>query len=162
MYVMGIDPTKVRTSTEGPEFRVGTLGQVTGVTGGPKIYMYVSGAVAGAGYVTLIDAAFAVVAATTTSTAPAAGQGKAVGVGVAAIASGGYGWVQVYGVCSVRGAASMAAYTALNSTAASGVVDDDAGAGAEVITGLVATTAVGGAEATTTGFANWPSVGRTL
>lgn len=163
MYVMGIDPTKVRTSAQGPEFRVGTLGCVNGVTGGPKAYVYVSGAVAGAGYVTLIDpTTFAVVAATTTSTAPAAGAGKSVGVGVAAIASGGYGWVQVFGVCSVRGAANMAAYTQLNSTGASGVVDDDASAGAEVIEGLVASVAVGGAEATTTGFCQWPRIGRTL
>jgi hypothetical protein len=99
---------------------------------------------------------------TTTSTAPGTGQGRPVGVAATAIASGGFGWVQVLGNCSVRAAASCAAYTQLNTVATSGVIDDDATAGARVIEGLVLTTGPGGAEATAVGYCQWPQVGRTL
>jgi hypothetical protein len=161
MYVMGIDPTKVRTSTEGPEFRVGTLGAVNGTTGGPKVYVYVSSVagVTAAGYVCTITEAAVAEMVTTTTAAAGTLKGARVGTGTAAIAANGYGWVQIYGVCSVRCAAAAAIYTELYTTATAGALDDASTAVAK-IDGLVITAAAGGA-ATVAGFANWPKVGLT-
>lgn len=164
-YIMGIDPTKVRTSTEGREFKLGQMGATVDTAGNVREYRYVTSVagVTGAGYVCQISAAHAATMVTTTTTAPGTGQGLEIGVGVAAIAANGFGWVQVEGPCSVRVAASAAAHTQLNSTATAGVVDDDATAGAEVMTGLIITTANGGAEATGVGIIHRGGhVGRTL
>lgn len=182
-FVIGIDPTKVRTSAEGGEYKVGTIGwegdspallsTAMGVTGGSggtpegcKAYIYVQdsgSAITGDGYVALVDgSAFTAVMATTTTSAPGTGAGKLVGVARAAIAASGYGWLQIFGPGVVRTSASCAAYTIINTTATAGQLDDDATAGAEVIDGIVLDVATGGAAATTAGFLNWPKVGRTL
>lgn len=164
MLVSGIDPTAVRTSAEGPEFVVGTRAAQQDENG-YKEYMYVLAdeAITGAGYVCVVDTDFSSEMADTTSTAGGAGQGKPVGLAMAAIASGGYGWLQIYGPCSVRTLASAAANTQLTSSATPGAVDDATTAGLEVIDGLSVGTATGGAEATNTdGFAHYPVVGRTL
>lgn len=161
MYVFGIDPTKTSTT---PEYDVGQIGaQING--DGTKLYMYVQadGAITGAGYVCDIDVStFDAVMSTTTTTAPGTGAGKPVGVARAAFADNEYGWLQIYGVGTVRVAASCAAYTILNSTATAGQIDDDATAGAEVIDGIILDTAAGGAAAVVAGFLNFPKVGRTL
>lgn len=161
MYLIGIDPTVTSTT---PTYGLGDIGANT-TAAGTKIYMYVraSGAITGAGYVVDIDgSAFTAVMSTTTTTAPGAGQGKAVGVAPLAFAASDYGWVQVYGPCVIRVAASCAAYTQLNSTATAGQIDDDASAGAEVINGAALDVANGGAAGTAAGWINWPTVGRTL
>lgn len=183
MYVTGINPTSVKTSTEGPEFKLGTLGAVvnqntiytapmgdTGSTAGsavgPKIYMYVqadAGGITGDGYVVVVNpATFVADMIDTTNSAPGAGAGFHVGVGRAAVAASGYGWVQVYGPGVVRVAASAALGTLLNSTGTAGQIDDDATAGAEIVDGIVLTTANGGSAGTAAGVMNWPKVGRTL
>ncbi len=162
MYQLGIDPTEVSST---PKF---DLGQVAfnDSGSGAKGYIYVqdSGSgVTGAGYVVDINGATgAAVMSTTTTTAPAAGAGKQVGVAPAAVTASYYYWAQIYGACVVRVAASCAAHTLINSTATAGQLDDDATAGAEVIDGLILTTANGGAAATAAAFAAWPKVGRTL
>jgi hypothetical protein len=159
--IMGIDPTKVRTSTEGPEFRVGTRGMVTNVTGGPKEYIYVSSAagITGAGYIVAIDPVTFGSVMTVAATGDAGtGMFKPVGVGQAAVAAGGYGWVQVRGACTVRAAAAAAIYTRLAVTATAGAVDDATGATLNWVEGLVLTTAAIGAE-TVAGFANYPYLG---
>lgn len=165
MYIAGIDPTSVKTSTEGPEFKVGSIGW-NQTSAGPKGYIYVqdSGSgLTGDGYVCDIDgSAFTAVLSTTTTTAPGTGAGKLVGVCRAAVAASGYGWLQIFGAGTVRVAASAAAYTLLNSTATAGQIDDDATAGAEVIDGIVLDVANGGAAGTAAGWINWPKVGRTL
>lgn len=162
MYVSGIDPTRVTSSSE---FGLGQLAfNVT--SAGVKGYIYVqdSGSgITGDGYVCDIDgSSFAAVMSTTTTTAPGTGQGKAVGVARAAFTASYYGWLQVFGAGTVRVAASAAAYTNLNSTATAGQIDDDATAGAEVIDGVVLDAANGGAAGTAAGWLNWPKVGRTL
>lgn len=165
MYISGINPTSVRTSTEGPEFGLGDLGYVK-TSAGVKGYIYVqdSGSgITGDGYVALIDgSAYTAVMATTTTSAPGAGAGKMAGVARAAIAASGYGWLQIFGPGTVRTLASCAAYTRINTTATAGALDDDATAGSEVIDGIVLDTATGGAEASTAGFLNWPRVVNTL
>lgn len=162
MYQIGIDPT--RTSTT-PEFTPGSVVFNSSGSQASKGYMYVlaGGAITGSGYVCDVDGStFSAVMSTTTTTAPAAGAGKSVGVARAAIASGSYGWLQVYGQGIVRVAANAAIYTNLNSTATAGQLDDDATAGAEVIDGIVMDAAVGGSAGTAAAWINWPRVGRTL
>jgi len=80
--------------------------------------------------------------------------GDKVGVAPAAIASGEYGWLQVYGAATVRTAAATAANVKLNTTATAGAVDDD-NASAVGIFGMVLTTAAGSAT-TAPAMLNWP------
>lgn len=164
--VIGIDPTKVRTSTEGGEFKLGTLGYVETLTAGSKVYIYVqadASGITGDGFVALVDASsFQATMASTTSSAPGTGAGKLAGCARAAIAANGFGWLQIFGAGTVRTLASAVAYTILNTTATAGALDDDATAGSEVIDGMVLDVATGGAPASTAGFLNYPKVGRTL
>ncbi len=163
--VIGITPDAVRTSTEGAEFRLGTRMRVE-TSAGTKEYIYVEAAeaITAAGYLCVIKTTFDVEMVDTTATTPGtAGPGSMVGAAQAAIASGGFGWLQIYGVGSLRTLASCVKGTQLNSTGTPGAVDDDAGAGSEVINGLTLGTTTGGAEATNTdAFFNYPSIGRTL
>lgn len=175
MYVMGITPASVRTSAQGPEFKLGTLGAVvnqstlytapmsdTGSTAGadvgPKVFMYVksTAGVTGAGYVVSVNPATndATMLTTTTAAAGAGGsQGYPVGVAQAAIAAGGYGWVQVYGTCQIQCAGDVAISTTLNTTATPGSMDD---AATVAIKGMTLTAAKTGA-GLGNGFVNWPT-----
>lgn len=165
MFMAGIKADRVRTSAEGPEVAVGTLGYEQ-TSAGPKGYVYIrdsGSAITGTGYVVLIDGSdYTAVMATTTTAAPGTGSQKMVGVAVSAIAASGYGWAQIYGPCTIRTLASAVAYTTLNTTATAGALDDDASVGARVIEGLSLDVATGGAPAATAGFLNWPKVSRTL
>lgn len=165
MYISGIIPDRVKTSSEGPEFALGTIGFNT-TSSGPKGYIYVqdSGSgITGAGYVALVDgSAFTAVMATTTTTAPGTGAGMLAGTALAAIAASGYGWLQIYGAGTAYVNAACAKFTVLNATATAGEIDDDATAGAEVIDGIVLTATAGGSAAATACFHDWPKVGRTL
>lgn len=165
MFMAGIKADRVRTSAEGPEVAVGTLGYEQ-TSAGPKGYVYIrdsGSAITGASYVVLIDGSdYTAVMASTTTSAPGTGAQKMVGIATAAIAASGYGWVQVYGPCTIRTLASAAAYTSLNTTGTAGALDDDATASSEVIEGLSLDVATGGAPASTAGFVNWPKVSRTL
>jgi len=161
MYLSGIDPLITSTTSQ---FLLGAIG-FNSTSAGVKGYIYVraSGAITGPGYVADIDgSAFTATMSTTTTTAPGAGQGKPVGVARVAFADTEYGWLQIYGAGTVRVSASAAAYTALNSTATAGQLDDDATAGAEVINGVALDVANGGAAGLVAGFLSWPTVGRTL
>lgn len=163
--IIGIDPTAVRTSAQGPEFRVGTIG-ANDTSDGTKEYIYVTAgeAITAAGYACCFNKASSVEMVDTTATTPGTkGPGARVGIAQAAIANGGYGWLQIYGKGSLRTLASAAVGTRLNSTATPGALDDDGTAGSEQIFGVVLGTATGGAEATNTdAYFNYPVVGITL
>ena len=180
MYIMGIDPTQVKTSTEGAAFGLGTLGANGAVDGlqttptpktgpngpvteaGPKVYVYAkSAAGTTAGQHCLIDGStFDAVAATATNGASGTGMGKRVGLCVATVAAGGFGWYQVYG--QATGALTVAA-TVLNSglslSGTAGAVDDLAVAGSIPVIGeqLIALTGTSG-----TVYLNWPIIGHAL
>jgi len=161
---VGLKADDVRTSSEGEQFKLGTLGSIESADG-TKVYMYVEAgeAITAAGYLCIVDSLFVAEMVDTTSTAPGAGVGKQCGGAQAAIASGGFGWIQVYGKGPLRTLASAAVGTRLNSTATPGAVDDDGTAGSEQIIGLTLNTATGGAEATNAdAFFNWPSVSVTI
>lgn len=129
-----------------------------------KEWIYVqadAGGVTGAGYVVLVDEAYAADMIDTTNSATAFGQ--LVGVSPIAVAASGYFWAQIGGVASVRVNALAAANVALNTTATAGQIDDDATGGAEVVDNIVLTTANGGAAGTAAGLiVNAPKVGVTL
>lgn len=133
-YIIGIDPTKVRTSAEGPEFALGSIGMAAGtraledgavgVTGGsggtatpPAKYKYVQFN-NGAGNVASVAGNFAYYYAVSGASA---GQvdivtmditdsgGIGAGVFQAVIEDGGYGWVQISGVATLTTALTAGA-----------------------------------------------------
>lgn len=174
MYIMGIDPTQGQTSTQGPAFRVGSLGAVvqapglytapmsnTGTTAGsfdgPKVFVYVSaGAAITAGQALIVDHDSEAAPATATLGAAGTGTGKRVAVATCDIDSGGYGWVQVYGSADVNAVASTALHTKLSLSATAGSVADLATTGSIVVDGMTLD-----ALSSTAGhaFLNWPVVG---
>lgn len=166
MYVIGLKPDDVRTSTEGPAWTVGQRGGYFDDTDGYKEFIYVraASAITGAGYACRFVKPDSADMATTTNTANGqGGPGTRVGIAMAAIAANGYGWLQIYGKGSLRTLASAAAASQLNTTATAGALDDDGTAGARVIGGVVLGTATGAAEATNTdAYFSYPTVLRTL
>lgn len=178
-FVIGINPTAVRTSTEGPEFALGTLGTddqmptlqsaAIGVTGGSggssvpqKIYRYCkigTGGLTGAGYIVAIDPATEEAIMPVAATGDAGtGMFKPVGVGCAAVAASGYGWVQVYGACVLEANAAAAKFTRLAVTATAGEVDDATGATLNWVEGAIFTATATGA-GSFAGHVNWPYLG---
>lgn len=164
LSIVGIDPTKTRTSAEGAEFKVGTRGAALDSTDGSivKEYVYVVNAAVAqvAGDVNAISVAG--VATKLTSTNAAAGQsvGRRIGVAVSAIPASGFGWLQIYGLCTVAASAATAIFTELNATATAGALTSGVGAGTFVVNGIVLTTAAGGASVVA-GQVNYPFVGLT-
>lgn len=162
---IGINPTAVRTSEEGAEFRVGTLMGYDHPTYGYQEFLYVQAgeAITGLGYMCLVASDGVAEMIDTTSSAPGVGQGMRAGAAQAAIEADGYGWLQVYGRGSCRTLADAAVGTALTSSATPGALDDATTAGLEVIDGVSLGTVSGGAPETNgDAYFNYPTVGRTL
>ena len=113
MNIAGINLTNVRTSTEGPEFAVGTVGS----TYDGKQYKYVkfnngAGNVASvAGNVAYYYAVSGASAGETTEVTMDVTDSGGVGAGVfqAVIADGGYGWLQTRGVATLTTALTAGA-----------------------------------------------------
>lgn len=89
-------------------------------------------------------------------------KGDKVGVAPAAFSSGDYGWLQIYGPCTMNVLASCAANVQLNTTATAGSLDDDATAGAIAITGIHLTTARAASNGSAAGILNYPVQATTL
>lgn len=174
MYEIGIDPTLVRTATEGPAFILGTLGanagqstmytapmSTTGTTAGPNVgpavYVYVASA-AGvtSGQVVLVSSTFDAVAASATTGATGTGAGKQVAVAKGTIAAGGSGWVQVYGNTPCLVVAATGPNTVVTLSGTAGALDDLTAVGSLPIMGISLASVV-----STTGqvFLNWPHIG---
>lgn len=154
-YIIGINPTEVISDqgvTEGRGYKVGTRG--VDIDGKEYVWVHASGAVTAAGYVVQLDESYEAAMVSTSTDAI----GDLIGVATAAMADNDYGWVQVWGVCVVRVAASAGANVRLNSTATAGQLDDDGGSTAMAIDGLVLTTANGGAAATAAAVVNYPII----
>jgi len=164
--VIGISKADIVAATGTPAFRLGTVGGYDDPTNGYQEFIYgrADGAVTGAGYLCVEATGFDFLLASTTSTAPgASGPGSRCGAAQAVLADNEYGWFQIYGKGSVRTLASAAKGTQLNTTATGGALDDDATAGAEVISGVVLGTATGAAAATNAdAMFSYPTVLRTL
>jgi hypothetical protein len=89
-------------------------------------------------------------------------KGDKVGVATAAIGSGSYGWLQIYGPCTMNVKASCAANVQLNTTATAGSLDDDATAGSIAITGIHLTAARAASDGPAAGVLNYPVQATTL
>lgn len=89
-------------------------------------------------------------------------RGDRAGVAPVAIASGEYGWLQIYGACTMNVLASCAANTRLNTTATAGSLDDDGTAGAMQVEGIYLTAARAASNGSAAGILNYPIVGVTL
>src|SRR5262245_7908595 len=133
--VIGLDPT--RTGTD-PDVKEGQR-FVDGRTGKEYVYVKATAAIAAGDVVTFDETHTTVVAAVSTANAA---RGDRIGVAIVAIASGSYGWLQIYGVNSaVNVKASCAANVRLNTTATAGSPDDDGTATTKQIQGIYLTTA---------------------
>jgi len=155
-YISGFD---VSETTTDQQFKLGTLAQDFN----GDWYQYIQSDATGftAGDVVIINELNVGDQATLTASAPGTGQGLPVGVPTVTFAASEYGWIKRTGtVTNLNVATSCAAHTNLNTTATAGRIDDDAGAGSEVINGITTT----GAEAANAAAAIliWPYVGRTL
>lgn len=119
-----------------------------------KIYVFVKTSAAVTQYdaVTYDETYTTVVAPVSTSNDAG---GDKVGVAQVAIASGSWGWIQIYGPATVNALASCAANVRLNTTGTAGNLDDDGTAGSFAIDGLVLTAARGGS-APTACMLNYP------
>lgn len=112
-YISGMVLDRVRTSDEGPEFTLGTIGQ----TANGKKYKYVqyeSGAgsvAAAAGNVAFYFGTSGASAGDTTKVTSDVTDSVGVGAGVlqAVIADGGYGWVQIKGPATLTTALTAGA-----------------------------------------------------
>lgn len=89
-------------------------------------------------------------------------RGNYVGVAPVAIASGSYGWLQIFGACTMNVLASAVANVRLNTTATAGSPDDDGTASSMAIDGLYLTTTRGSTAGSAPGVLNFPAVGVTL
>jgi hypothetical protein len=158
MRAIGIDNGEVLTSSDVPEFEIGTR-----VHHSNKEYIYVEADEAlAAGDACIVMEDYGASQLESTISAAGTGQGMPVGLCVAAIASGGFGWLQIYGVGDVNlnVGSSCAVHTQLTSSSSAGRVDDATTSGLEVVDGLVTT----GAESSNAAacWLNYPTVGRTL
>jgi len=138
-----------------PEWELGT--RVMGAGGREYVYVQADGAIS-ANDVVILTEAFQAEQIDTTNSAGAIGD--KVAVAPVDFADDAYGWVQIYGACTINVATSAAANTKLNTTGTAGRVDDDATSGAETILGLVTTAAESSNEAA--GMLNYPIIDATL
>jgi hypothetical protein len=125
-----------------------------------KAYVFVqlgTGGVTGDGYACIISAAGAAVMVDASN----ATVGMRVGIAEGAGAASDFGWLQVFGNCGIRTAASMSATIWPHGTATAGELDDGTQTiGQPCIFGLRIGTATGGAAAVnTTGFLTFPQGG---
>lgn len=138
-----------------PPWELGT--RLIGASGKEYVYVQANGAIT-ANDVVIMDESFQADQIDTTNSAGAVGD--RAGVAPATFADDDYGWIQVYGACTVNVATSAAANTKLNTTATAGRVDDDATSGAETIFGLVTTAAE--ASNAAAGMLTYPIIDATL
>lgn len=166
MLQIGIKPEEIRTSAEGAAYRLGSIGCYDHPTLGYQEFVYGQAAatIALASYACVEATGFQYSPVTTTLTAPGqSGFGSRVGAAMGVMASGDYGWFQIYGKGTVRTSASAAKGTRLNSTATGGHLDDDGTAGSEAINGIVLGTASPGANTSNADtMFTYPTVGATL
>ncbi len=120
--------------------------------GNEFIYVQASGAVTAAGYVCIVSADHVAAMVSTSNDL----EGGLLAVAPVAFADGDYGWMQVYGTCVVRVAASCAANVPLNATATAGQLDDDGAVSALRADGIYLTTARAASAGTAPARLNWP------
>jgi len=130
------------------------LNEMAWIDGKAYIYVKATAIVTGAGYICSVTNA-GLATMSDTDVAATILQGNRIAVPLAAFAADEYGWMQVYGACSVLSEQDALANAKLASTATAGQVDDAAATGI-FINGLHFQTATGGTDAlNTTAFIKW-------
>ncbi len=102
----------------------------------------------------------------TTTVAPVStsndARGDKVGVAAVAFASAAYGFLQIYGPCTMSVLSLAAANVRLNTTGVAGYLDDDAGSGSIQVEGIYLTTTRTASSGSAAGLLNYPIQGATL
>jgi hypothetical protein len=142
MQLFAVELTEVRTSVEGPKFK---LGQVYESEDGDR-YKYVKavGGAKSANTLYVINGQTGDLNEATTGVIVASGKTFPVGTPLATIAQNGFGWVQTAGSMTLTTAGSVAANATIYTSGTGGAVDD-ASASQALIDGLSAYTAITGA-----------------
>lgn len=89
-------------------------------------------------------------------------RGDKCGVASVAFASGDYGWLQIWGPCTMNVKASCAANVRINTTTTAGSPDDDGTTGSIQIEGMYLTAARTTTDGSAAGILNYPVQGATL
>lgn len=158
---LGVDPTATGTTLSA----IGghALGAVVYAGAGDKAYMAIQADEELTQYtcVVILSDFGAVEADDAATVGSADGQGRPLGVVPVTIASGSYGWAQVYGDGTVLAENSVSAGVLLEG-GANGIVGAATGSsGSEELEGIVLTADSTGAGAATACRLNWPRVGAT-
>lgn len=127
-----------------------------------NVYVYVKATSAIAQYdAVTYDETFSTTVAPVSSSNDA--RGDKLGVAPVAIASGSYGWLQIYGPCTLTVLGSCAANVELATTATAGSLDDATTTGFIVAEGIFVTAANSASSAAAkAAILNFPQCGRTL
>lgn len=155
---IGFSASQVDTAfTNGKTFAPGN--RVQDYNGKVYVYVKASSAIAQYDVVQYDETYTTTVAPVSTSNAK---RGNKIGVAPVAIASGSYGWVQVYGPCTMNVKASCAANVRLDTTATAGSPDDDGASGSIQLEGIYLTAARTASDGSAAGILNFPIPGATL
>ena len=152
--IIGANTASTSTTTT---FGVGD--QYEDQNGNYWVYVKASGAILQYDVVTYDETYNTVVAPVSTSNDA---RGDKIGVAAVAFASGEYGWLQVYGPCTMNVLASCAANVRLNTTATAGGADDDGTTGSIQLEGIYLTAARTASSGSAAGVLNFPIQGVTL
>lgn len=126
-----------------------------------NIWTYIRASAAIAQYdVVVYDESYTTLAAPVSTSNDA--RGDKLGVAAVAFASNEYGWLQIYGPCTLNVLASCVPNVELTTTGTAGALDDATTASLVVADGIVTTAASTSAASAKAGVLNFPTVGRTL
>jgi hypothetical protein len=159
-FAIGINPTNpsATAQTDGNGFSPGDV--IQDYAGNTWVYVKASAAIAQYDVVTYDETFITTVAPVSTSNDA---RGDKLGVAAAAFEADDYGFLQIYGPCTVNVLASCNANAELTITATGGSLDDATTASLMVADGIVLTAANSASVAAAkAGILNWPVVGRTL
>lgn len=159
-FAIGINPTSTFSIlTDGRGFSPGD--SIEDADGKQYVFVKASAAINIYDVVTYDETYITTVTPVTTSNAA---RGDKLGVAAVAFASGDYGWLQVYGPCTINVATLCAPNVELTFTSVAGVLDDATTASLKVADNVIQTAVSASATVATTKAAvlNWPAAGRTL
>jgi len=158
-FAIGINPTNpsATAQTDGKGFAPGD--QIEDSAGNVWVYVKATAAITIYDTVTYDETFITAVTPVTTTNAA---RGDKLGVAAAAMASGDYGFLQIYGPCTINVATLCVPNAELTFTSVAGVLDDATTASLKVADNVFQTAASASVAATKAAVLNWPQCGRTL
>lgn len=157
--LIGAAPTQTTTTalTDGKGFGLGDI--YTDSDGKEWVFVKASASIGQYNAVTFDETYNTTVAPVSSSNAA---RGDKIGVAAVDFASGAYGWLQVYGPCTLTVKASCAANARLDATSTAGFPDDDAASGSIQLEGIYLTAARTASDGSAAAILNFPACGATL